>query len=340
MTIKVEMFYDFLQQCRESKIGNFQQVIVPASTKFTTDGQQQFSPLAEDTTFNLDTYRTIDPLKMLYYYFRERVYPENGKTPKRLIVGAKACDIAAMRVLDKAMDNDDFVDPNYKLWRENTTIVSADCTEICPTCHCTLVGGKPFVTEGFDLNLSRINGNYVMTTGSKKGKELLELIGKNAEIKESDPGDIEKQRKEIVTQLERQNKSYARSGVYEKYRSVDMDSWNDNSKACIGCGACTNICPTCYCLILNDETKGQQFTKVRSYDSCQLSGYARVAGGGTPRPKMYQRFRNRYLCKFDYMKSNFNMIGCTGCGRCTEACAAKIDFREVVHNVDATVANK
>jgi Fe-S oxidoreductase len=45
---------------------------------------------------------------------------------------------------------------------------------------------------------------------------------------------------------------------------------------------------------------------------------------------MYQRFRNRYLCKLDYMQSNFKKPGCTGCGRCTEACAAGIDFRETV----------
>jgi len=91
-------------------------------------------------------------------------------------------------------------------------------------------------------------------------------------------------------------------------------------------------------LILNDETKAQQFVKVRSMDSCQLHGYARVAGGGSPRPKMFQRFRNRYLCKFLFMHSNFGELGCTGCGRCTETCTAGIDFRQVVRNISETVA--
>jgi len=84
---------------------------------------------------------------------------------------------------------------------------------------------------------------------------------------------------------------------------------------------------------LNDESVEKEFVKVRSYDSCQLNGYAKVAGGTSPRPKVFQRFRNRYLCKFDYMKSNFGLLGCTGCGRCTETCTAKIDFREVIHGV-------
>ncbi|MDP2365326.1 MAG: 4Fe-4S dicluster domain-containing protein, partial [Ignavibacteria bacterium] len=120
---------------------------------------------------------------------------------------------------------------------------------------------------------------------------------------------------------------------YSGFRKVENKNWEDASKECIGCGACTNICPTCYCLILNDESSEKEFIKVRSYDSCQWNGYARVAGGGTPRPKMTERFRNRYLCKFDYMPKNFGEIGCTGCGRCTEACAAKIDFRKVVKNI-------
>ena len=72
---------------------------------------------------------------------------------------------------------------------------------------------------------------------------------------------------------------------------------------------------------------------MRSFDSCQWNGYARVAGGATPRPKMFERFRNRYLCKFLFMKSNFDLLGCTGCGRCTEACAGNIDFRKVVKRV-------
>ena len=102
---------------------------------------------------------------------------------------------------------------------------------------------------------------------------------------------------------------------------------------CIGCGACTHICPTCYCLILNDESKADQFIKQRTFDSCQYNGYARVAGGANPRSTMTKRFRNRYLCKFDYMMHNFEKLGCTGCGRCTQACAGEIDFRKVVHRL-------
>jgi len=45
---------------------------------------------------------------------------------------------------------------------------------------------------------------------------------------------------------------------------------------------------------------------------------------------MTQRFRNRYLCKLQLMERNFDIFGCTGCGRCIEVCPAGIDIRKVV----------
>ena len=148
---------------------------------------------------------------------------------------------------------------------------------------------------------------------------------------------ISEKRNRVQNLLREQNREYERPSDYSEFRKVETKVWKQESEECVGCGACTNICPTCYCLILNDESINEQFVKVRGYDSCQWYGYARVAGGGSPRHKMTERFRNRYLCKFDYMNHNFGEIGCTGCGRCTEACAAKIDFREVVKNVSSLV---
>jgi len=65
----------------------------------------------------------------------------------------------------------------------------------------------------------------------------------------------------------------------------------------------------------------------------QLVGYAEVAGGGTPREHRWETFRNRYQCKYNFMKFNFDKLGCTGCGRCISACPAEIDLREVIQSL-------
>lgn len=331
MQISIDQLKNFLSQCHENN-QHFDQIIVPTVLE---SGKRAFKKFTPESEIDLDSYRTVDPLKFLFYFPRETVYPEQTQVPRRLIVGAKSCDLKALQILDLAMHNEDFVDPVYVAWREATTIVSSDCLSVGPTCHCTLVAGKPYAETGFDLNLARLGDQYHITVGSEKGEKLLALFQARANLEEM-PVTIKEQlavqRQTMTEEIERQNQDFARDANYSTLQT-EGEGWQEESLTCVGCGGCTNICPTCYCLILNDESKAEKFIKVRSYDSCQYNGYARVAGGGTPRPKMFQRFRNRYLCKFLYMDANFNALGCTGCGRCTDTCPGQIDFRKVVKRI-------
>lgn len=338
MIVNKNDFHSFLKKVNNG-LGNFSEVIVPYRTRSDDEKPAfHFLRFEESKSQNLNFFRTVDPLKILFYLTREKVYPLKEKIRSRAIVGVKACDLKALHLLDKAMLQNGFVDPAYKIWRDNTLIVSSDCDHLHETCSCNLVNGHPYPENGFDLNLSVIDGNYYVEIGSERCQEFIELMKKEITVANSTASDLEivkSNRAKVFKQLVEKNNHLNHSNDYSEFRKVEHKNWEEASGECIGCGACTNICPTCYCLILNDESTEKEFVKVRSYDSCQWNGYARVAGGGTPRPKMTERFRNRYLCKFDYMQKNFGEIGCTGCGRCTEACAAKIDFREVVKNVSS-----
>ncbi|NQT24591.1 4Fe-4S dicluster domain-containing protein [candidate division KSB1 bacterium] len=335
MLIKEQALLSFFEKCADGSVGAYSEVIVPILTE-GQDGQTRLAPFSKEKTCILDGFRSVDPTKILYYMPREKVLPVETSNKKRIVAGVKACDVKAMQVLDTALAGEDFVDPVYQAWREDTVLISTDCSSTAPTCHCTILGGTPYAESGFDLNLSKLGDSYIIQTGSEKGEAFLKFLEKNADVQKSNDADVkavQDNRKKMADQVAAQNKDLERSDNYPNLRK-DMDKeWPVASETCVGCGACTNICPTCYCLILNDETKAQQFVKVRGYDSCQWHGYARVAGGDSPRPKMSQRFRNRYLCKFLFMQSNFNQLGCTGCGRCTEACAGNIDFRKVVKRI-------
>jgi sulfhydrogenase subunit beta (sulfur reductase) len=344
MVVSTKDFELFLNRVN-SGLNGFSEAIVPrkVSSPQNKTAVFRFEKQKEENESPLNSYRTIDPLKILYYLTREKVYPVDGVLKKRAIVGVKACDLKALLLLDKAMLEGGFIDPAYHNWRKNTLIISSDCDEICETCHCNIVGGKPYSEKGFDVNLSRVNNHYILASGSLPGSEFLELLKKEVSVKENSPEDeqhISEKRKEVFNLLVNQNEKYNRPDDYSGFRKVKKDVWEEESKNCVGCGACTNICPTCYCLILNDESIKEKFVKVRSYDSCQWFGYARVAGGGSPRHKMTERFRNRYLCKFDYMHHNFGELGCTGCGRCTEACTAQIDFRKAVKSISNSILVK
>lgn len=336
MHIKVTDFHDFLHFCQNKKLSGYEKVFVPVENSNNPD-DIKLELLKEDSKIILDRYRVQDPVKILFYTFRESVSGKKYKDEKNIIAGIKACDFHALEQMDKALLGDEFIDPAYKHWRDNTLLITCDCSELKSSCHCSLVSGKPYLDKGFDINLIPYTDQYIIQIGSPKGQALIDLLDKNLIISESNPdtfNTIKKQREYLSELLFTQNLGYNRTEEYNNLRLAKTESWSEKSHECIGCGACTNICPTCYCLILNDESTDDQFVKVRSYDSCQLNGYARVAGGASPRPLMTDRFRNRYLCKFCYMQSNFQSIGCTGCGRCIDACPAGIDFREVVQSIE------
>lgn len=331
--VQVEELRIFITRLLEQKPGKYSEIIVPARAPDDPSGVFSLTRLQPGLEFNLDGYRSVDPAKVLFYLFRERVTGGKNPSAERMIAGIKACDVRALQLLDRALINDDFVDPAYSHWRSHTTIISADCTSIHPTCHCTLTGGFPYSNSGFDLNLSRVNSDYRLTAGSEKGQALMGEIQETVNCRISEPEareKVERQRSKMIERLEAQNGKVPHSALSESIRRVSPELWKAASEGCVGCGGCTNICPTCYCLILNDESSGMDFIKERSYDSCQLSGYATVAGGGSPRPSMTERFRNRYICKLQLMERNFGIFGCTGCGRCIEVCPAEIDIRKVV----------
>jgi len=293
-----------------------------------------------DDNFILNKYRTIDPLKSLFYLSSESVLPPTAKEDKRIIAGVKNCDLLSLGVHDAALLEDNFVDPNFEKWRKNTYIISSDCDAALSTCHCNILGHKPYPnTSGedkarFDLNLSLVDDNYLITVGSQKGQELLDLMKQVSEVDEPDNyllNELERQHEEIDKKLEQINEEFSPDrdvGVVSKVK--DDEVWEELCEECVQCGGCTNICPSCYCIIVNDESIDDNFKRIRTWDSCQLSGYARVAGGESPRDRLWERFRNRYQCKFDFIKQNFSQYGCKGCGRCISVCPAEIDLREVI----------
>ncbi len=281
--------------------------------------------------------RSVQSLKSFFHLYAEDVSNLKNEKVKRIIIGVKACDLKALAVLDKMFLEGDYIDPFYKEKRDNTIIISSDCTEPRDNCFCTLLGGKPYAEDGFDLNLSPLKEGFIVEAGSDRGKAVINgnksIFGNEA--KETLNEDRARAREKITGKVNNKNKDFDLKAEFWKDLSKKHDSsaWAEHSEACVECGACTVVCPSCYCFLLADMPEKDKFKRVKYQDSCQFSGYARVAGGATPRPELYERFRNRYLCKYDYRPESLGIVACTGCGRCIEACQGGIDKREVIIDV-------
>lgn len=287
------------------------------------------------STIVYDAARAVQPLKAFLFPALEEVTGERAAPEKPwLFLGIKACGLSALPILDQAYGGD-FADPHYQKRRQESLIVSSDCSQPWETCFCTLMGGKPYPTEGFDLNLSKVWDGFIVEVGSDRGKALLE--GHDEVLKEvvkEEAEALDKMRRETVSKIEKQNREYRLPANLQKLiaGSWESDVWKVHSETCVECGACNHACPTCHCYFLDDVTR-KEFVKLRGWDACQYSGYAVTAGGGTPRPHLYERFRNRYFCKIKYLFENYDRLGCTGCGRCIEGCQGRIDMRAALNDL-------
>jgi len=284
-----------------------------------------------------DKLRAVQPLKSFFHLFAEDVTDLQKQKTGRIIIGAKACDLNALSVMDRMFLEGDYRDGFYADKRDNTVIISGDCSEPDENCFCTLLGNKPYPEKNFDLNVSASYDGYVIEVGSEKGEKLASenksIFSFEAKRDLTENRD-EKRKKviETITGLNRDNK--LKPGFFSDLPAkYDSGEWKKQSEPCVECGACTMACPSCYCFLLAEVPDKNIFTRVKYQDSCQYSGYARVAGGATPRPSLYERFRNRYYCKYEYRPGAIGLVACTGCGRCIAACQGGIDKRKVIAEI-------
>jgi formate hydrogenlyase subunit 6/NADH:ubiquinone oxidoreductase subunit I len=272
-------------------------------------------------------------------YGDESMPPPAEAPAPRAIVGLRACELSALKYLDKMLLDGPFQEPVYQSRRKSSVLVSTDCAAAAPTCFCTSVGGLPFAADGYDVNLSPVEGGFIVDAATDRGRAWLETAGiKCAAASAEQLARRDSVRRSVAEAVESQNRSCGLQAAQGQSLALPDDgdpSWQRYAADCVECGACTNICPTCYCFYLYDQALGPGlFERVRTWDSCLLGTYHRMAGTTpnmkpTPRPRLRSRLANRVLHKFTYAPAQCGLLGCVGCGRCIEACLGAIDIRQV-----------
>jgi len=295
-------------------------------------------------------YRTSEPLKVFFMPPRKIVakYPDDVlkdfKPKPRILMATKACDFRAFEIYDKVFLEQEFINPFYKIYRENTIIFSSDCKDICEECFCNLLEEKPYLEKDFDINLSDLGDEILVEVGSDKGQELVDRA--EDKFKDATKEELKKRdeiRKSVMEKLQEQNQDFVcmRDKQEVVHSNLDEDAvWARCAKTCVECSGCNDVCPTCYCFLLYDQKTDGGFEKVLTWDSCFRAGYTRMAGGLSPRLKLIDRFKRHYHHKFDSFVENYGIVACTGCGRCIDVCMGAIDKRECMTNLCKTVSLK
>ena len=252
------------------------------------------------------------------------------------VFGVRACDVRSFAILDTVFLADP-ADTYYQNRRGHGLILGLSCSRPAESCFCGTFGidaAEPMA----DVDFTEADGGYFLRANSEKGRAFVDSLADLLEERDEKPAEEAKaQTRRILAKLPLADLSAADFGGDKTDALFDSPVWAELSEACLGCGTCTFVCPTCQCYDIRDCDTGHGIVRYRCWDSCMYSDFTKMAHGNN-RNSGKERFRQRFMHKLVYFPANNSgVFGCVGCGRCLASCPIHMHIVRVMKKLSAEV---
>ncbi len=265
---------------------------------------------------------------------RQRLWSSDepvAEEPERLaFIGVRACDLAAIAVLDGVLGASAHPDRGFLGRLRNTFVVAVNCTEPGGLCFCASMGTGPRVGPGYDLALTeRITGDspcYLVEVGSEEGAQVLAALDQ----REARPDEIDSAIADVDEAARHMGRQMPPGDLRELLvESRESPHWDEVAARCLTCGNCTMVCPTCFCTSVEDVTDltGGHAERWLEWSSCFDVDFTFIHGGNV-RQSAPSRYRHWITHKLGTWHDQFGSSGCVGCGRCIAWCPTGIDITQ------------
>ena len=291
-----------------------------------------------------DTLKTVKSPKDVFFPQCQTLYmvhhDDNGFeiSPMKLtekpfcVFGIRPCDVKALTVMDQVFLNQEPVDTFYKARREHAVLVSLACHKPAQTCFCKVFGTDAAAPDA-DVAMWKIDEFFYFEAQTEKGTAWLDQFAGAFEDAEDAGDKIAKEQdsiRSIVESLPYTHLSLEGWGPGKVEEKFNDPHWKELSDACLACGTCTFVCPTCQCYDIKDFNTGHGIQRYRCWDSCMYSDFTLMAAANNRLTQM-QRYRQRFMHKLVYFPENNNgLYMCVGCGRCVDKCPQALNIVKVI----------
>jgi len=261
------------------------------------------------TDLDLSGKKTTIPFKNILFPNKKDI-DEPLTENKTALLALPVCDCSALDIFLKQFPKGILPD------RADILVLGIECRRD-RFCFCE----KFYLGQNWDLFL-KANGKDFLLYGKNDTKKIFEKLG----FKFTNDNLSEEKNSEIFDAEDLKEK------IENKEEKAEF--WGNISENCFGCGACTAVCPLCFCTRQHVTNQLDGSSKVcLKWDSCFGKEFSEIQNHFDHRPKNSDRLYNWYHHKFVRSQKDNDDVLCTGCGRCIEACPANLNTKLIIESL-------